>query len=252
MTSVRLTLGCPAGFVLAVLAAFLAQPGVAQQFQVWPALRDTSGPTIEIETEDNVRCRYTQGARPSFSVAGLSANPNTPSQNGGSFASSSQASQLGGGLLLTIPFGGNSIEGCGRLSALQEQRSKLALGSALLEQGLITQEQFQQLGASIARDLGISFANPGSLALPTKPVYEPPPPLNLAPASSRKPLGRSGTIPSGSGPAGSAILSQPRFPPVDTGRLGDSGTGTPSDQPQGANGLVPGASRDAGRGRPPR
>ena len=68
---------------------------------------------------------------------------------------------------------------CRRLAALQERRTKLALGAALLEQGLITKEQFQQLGASIARDLGIPAASPGSLALPTKPVYEPPP-LGLA------------------------------------------------------------------------
>jgi hypothetical protein len=184
--------------------ALAAQPAAAQQLQVWPSFRDTNGPSIEIETEDNVRCRYTQGARPSFSVAGLSTNPSSSAQASiGNASSSNTASQLGGGLMLTIPFGGNAVEGCGRLAALQERRSKLALGTALLEQGLITQEQFQQLGASIARDLGIPAASSGSLALPTKPVYEPPPPVNIGPAGPRKPSG--------------ATPFKPRFPPVDTG-----------------------------------
>jgi hypothetical protein len=185
--------------------ALAALPAAAQQLQVWPGFRDTNGPSIEIETEDNVRCRYSQGARPSFSVAGLSANPSSSAQanSGNASSSSATASQLGGGLMLTIPFGGNAVEGCGRLAALQERRSKLALGTALLEQGLITQEQFQQLGASIARDLGIPAASSGSLALPTKPVYEPPPPVNIGPAGPSKPSG--------------AKPFKPRFPPVDTG-----------------------------------
>ncbi|GDX76502.1 hypothetical protein LBMAG41_15780 [Cyanobium sp.] len=206
----RIQGSCCALVGLAVIAALDGPDAAAQQLQVWPGLRDTNGPTIEIETEDNVRCRYTQGARPSFSVAGLSTNPSTSTQisNSSSFGGIAQASQLGGGLLLSIPFGGNAVEGCGRLAALQERRSKLALGAALLEQGLITQEQFQQLGASIARDLGIPAASPGSLALPTKPVYKPPPPLNLGPAGPSKPS--------------AAKPFKPRFPPVDTG----SGTGS--------------------------
>lgn len=184
-----------------------------------------NGPSIEIETEDNVRCRYTQGARPSFSVAGLSTNPSSSAQASiGNASTSTTASQLGGGLMLTIPFGGSAVEGCERLTALQERRSKLALGSALLEQGLITQEQFQQLGASIARDLGIPAASSGSLALPTKPVYVPPPPLNLGPAGPSKPSG--------------AKPFKPRFPPVDTGSGTSSGAApgaaVPATAPAGA------------------
>ena len=168
---------------LALGVALAALPAAAQQLQVWPGFRDTNGPSIEIETEDNVRCRYSEGARPSFSVVGLSTNPSSSAQaSSGEASSSASASQLGGGLMLTIPFGGNAVEGCGRLAALQERRSRLALGAALLEQGLISQGQFKQLGASIARDLGIPAASSGSLALPTKPVYEPPPPVNLGPA----------------------------------------------------------------------
>jgi len=223
-----LRLPCGGGLVVLGLApslafgvALAALPAAAQQLQVWPGFRDTNGPSIEIETEDNVRCRYSQGSRPSFSVAGLSANPSSSAQanSGNASSSSATASQLGGGLMLTIPFGGNAVEGCGRLSALQERRSKLALGAALLEQGLITQEQFQQLGASIARDLGIPDASSGSLALPTKPVYEPPPPVNLGPAGPSKPSGRPGATP-----------FKPRFPPVDTG----SGAAVPAAAPAGA------------------
>jgi hypothetical protein len=207
---------------LAFAVALAAQPAAAQQLQVWPSFRDSNGPSIEIETEDNVRCRYSQGARPSFSVAGLSANPSSSAQanSGNASSSSATASQLGGGLMLTIPFGGNAVEGCGRLAALQERRSKLALGTALLEQGLITQEQFQQLGASIARDLGIPAASSGSLALPTKPVYEPPPPLNLGPAGPSKPSG--------------AKPFKPRFPPVDTGSGAAPGATVPAAAPTGA------------------
>jgi hypothetical protein len=202
--------------------ALAALPAAAQQLQVWPGFRDTNGPSIEIETEDNVRCRYSQGARPSFSVAGLSANPSSSAQanSGNASSSSATASQLGGGLMLTIPFGGNAVEGCGRLAALQERRSKLALGTALLEQGLITQEQFQQLGASIARDLGIPAASSGSLALPTKPVYEPPPPVNIGPAGPSKPSG--------------AKPFKPRFPPVDTGSGATPGAAVPAAAPTGA------------------
>ena len=197
--------------------ALAALPAAAQQFQVWPSFRNTNGPSIEIETEDNVRCRYTQGSRPSFSVAGLSTNASSSAQASiGNASSSTTASQLGGGLMLTIPFGGSAVEGCERLTALQERRSKLALGSALLEQGLITQEQFQQLGASIARDLGIPAASSGSLALPTKPIYDPPPPVNLGPAGPSKPSG--------------AKPFKPRFPPVDTG----SGATVPAAAPAGA------------------
>jgi hypothetical protein len=168
-----------------------AAPALSQQ--IWPGFQDTNGPTIEIETEDNVRCRYSSGSKPSFSIAGLSNNPNGSQQvNIGSGSGSSAASQLGGGLLITIPFGGPQVEGCGRLSALQERRSKLALGLALLEQGLISQEQFQALGASIARELGIPAAN--ATAVPAKPVYEPPPPLKVLPLPSKqsqKPSSRS-------------------------------------------------------------
>ena len=198
---------------------------------------DTNGPSIEIETEDNVRCRYNQGARPSFSVAGLSTNPSSSAQastGNASSSSSASASQLGGGLMLTIPFGGNSVEGCGRLSALQERRSKLALGAALLEQGLITQEQFQQLGASIARDLGIPAASPGSLALPTKPVYEPPPPVTLGPAGPSK---LSGATP-----------FKPRFPPVDTGR----GTGSGAAPSAAVPAAAPAGAKKGGLSRPAR
>ena len=224
-----LRLPCAGGFVVLGLApclvlgvALAAQPAAAQQLQVWPGFRDTNGPSIEIETEDNVRCRYSQGARPSFSVAGLSANPSSSAQanSGNASSSSATASQLGGGLMLTIPFGGNAVEGCGRLAALQERRSKLALGAALLEQGLITQEQFQQLGASIARDLGIPAASSGSLALPTKPVYEPPPPVNIGPAGPSKPSG--------------AKPFKPRFPPVDTGSGATTGATVPAAAPTGA------------------
>jgi hypothetical protein len=207
---------------LAFAVALAAQPAAAQQLQVWPSFRDSNGPSIEIETEDNVRCRYSQGARPSFSVAGLSANPSSSAQanSGNASSSSATASQLGGGLMLTIPFGGNAVEGCGRLAALQERRSKLALGTALLEQGLITQEQFQQLGASIARDLGIPAASSGSLALPTKPVYEPPPPVNIGLAGPSKPSG--------------AKPFKPRFPPVDTGSGAAPGATVPAAAPTGA------------------
>lgn len=127
---------------------------------------------------------------------------------------------------------GNAVEGCGRLAALQERRSKLALGAALLEQGLITQEQFQQLGASIARDLGISAASSGSLALPTKPVYEPPPPVNLGPTGPSKPSG--------------AKPFKPRFPPVDTGSGTGSGTpGAAVPAPAAAGAKKGGLSRPA-------
>jgi len=161
------------------------QGGLAYGQQVWPGFHDTNGPTIEIETEDNVRCRYSSGAKPSFSVAGLSSSPiSTQQTNIGSSGSNSVSSQLGGGLLFTIPFGGPHVEGCGRLSALQERRSKLALGAALLEQGLINQEQFQALGAAIARELGIPASS--STALPPRPVYEPPPPLNLSPVPAQR------------------------------------------------------------------
>ena len=238
-----LRLPCGGGLVVLGLApslafgvALAALPAAAQQLQVWPGFRDTNGPSIEIETEDNVRCRYSQGSRPSFSVAGLSANPSSSAQanSGNASSSSASASQLGGGLMLTIPFGGNAVEGCGRLAALQERRSKLALGAALLEQGLITQEQFQQLGASIARDLGIPAASSGSLALPTKPVYEPPPPVNLGPTGPSKPSG--------------AKPFKPRFPPVDTG----SGTG--SGTAPGAAVPAPAAAgaKNGGRSRPVR
>jgi hypothetical protein len=178
------------GFSLTALAPILLscvvlQSGPAVGQQVWPNIHDTSGPTIDIETEDNVRCRYSSGAKPSFSLAGLSSNPYSNQQiNVGSTIGNNGSSQLGGGLLLTIPFGGPQVEGCGRLSALQEQRSKLALGAALLEQGLINQEQFQSLGASIARELGIPASS--STAMPAKPVYEPPPPLKLSPVSTQR------------------------------------------------------------------
>jgi hypothetical protein len=170
---------------IGLLSCLGLQVGPAFGQQVWPSFNDTNGPTIEIETEDNVRCRYSSGAKPSFSVAGLSSNPNSNQQvNIGSSGGNSVSSQLGGGLLLTIPFGGPQVEGCTRLSALQESRSKLALGAALLDQGLINQQQFQALGAAIARELGIPAAS--STAMPAKPVYEPPPPLNLAPVPARR------------------------------------------------------------------
>ena len=238
-----LLLPCLGGLVVVCLAsplvlgvALAALPAAAQQLQVWPGFRDTNGPSIEIETEDNVRCRYSEGARPSFSVAGLSANPSSSSQanSGNASSSSASASQLGGGLMLTIPFGGNAVEGCGRLAALQERRSKLALGAALLEQGLITQEQFQQLGASIARDLGIPAASSGSLALPTKPVYEPPPPVNLGPAGPSK--------------SSAAKPFKPRFPPVDTG----SGTGSGAAPGAAVPAPAPAGAKKGGLSRPAR
>ena len=238
-----LRLPCGGGLVVLGLApslafgvALAALPAAAQQLQVWPGFRDTNGPSIEIETEDNVRCRYSEGARPSFSVAGLSANPSSSAQanSGDASSSSATASQLGAGLMLTIPFGGNAVEGCGRLAALQERRSKLALGTALLEQGLITQEQFQQLGASIARDLGIPAANSGSLALPAKPVYEPPPPVDLGPAGPSKPSG--------------AKPFKPRFPPIDTGSGAAPGATPGAAVPAAA----PAGAKKGGLSRPAR
>lgn len=190
----------------------LAIPAGAQQMQIWPGWRDTNGPTIEIETEDNVRCRYTQGSRPSVSVATLSSNPNTNLVNtgGNSINNVNPSSQFGGGLLLTIPFGGMPVDGCGRLSALQERRSKLALGAALLDQGLITQEQFQQLGAAIARELGIPAAL--APALPTRASYNPPAPVGLGgllpQADKASPALRSAPVPTSPGrKAGTPINS---------------------------------------------
>ncbi len=226
-----LRLRCCEGLFVACLVPTLgltlaADPASAQQLQVWPGFRDTNGPTIEIETEDNVRCRYSQGARPSFSLAGLSANPSTSAQaSSGDASSSATTSQLGGGLMLTIPFGGSPVNGCGRLSALQERRSQLALGAALLEQGLITQEQFQQLGASIARDLGIPAVRPATRSLDQapKPVYDPPAPVKTGAASGGQ---------SGSGSATSTTLFKPRFSPVDTG----SGAASPPEASGGRSG----------------
>ena len=214
-----LRLRCREGLFVVCLVPALgltlaANPASAQQLQVWPGFRDTNGPTLEIETEDNVRCRYSQGARPSFSVAGLSANPSTSAQaSSGNASSSAMVSQLGGGLLLTIPFGGSPVNSCGRLSVLQERRSKLALGAALLEQGLITQEQFQQLGASIARDLGIPAASSSDQA--PRPVYVPPPPFKTGPATSATPF-------------------KPRFSPVDTGSGAASSPAASGGRPGGA------------------
>ena len=214
-----LRLRCREGLFVVCLVPALgltlaANPASAQQLQVWPGFRDTNGPTLEIETEDNVRCRYSQGARPSFSVAGLSANPSTSAQaSSGNASSSAMVSQLGGGLLLTIPFGGSPVNSCGRLSVLQERRSKLALGAALLEQGLITQEQFQQLGASIARDLGIPAASSSDPA--PRPVYVPPPPFKTGPATSATPF-------------------KPRFSPVDTGSGTASSPAASGGRPGGA------------------
>ena len=146
-------------------------------------------------------------------MAGLSINPNNAVD--ASIASNSNsaiASQLGGGLLLTIPFGGGAVDGCGRLTALQEHRSRLALGAALLEQGLITQEQFQQLGASIAKQIGIPAGGGASAPAASRPVYVPPPPLNTGPATSKP----SGNRPVGS-PASPGAAVQQRFPPLNTG-----------------------------------
>jgi len=53
-----------------LLSCFVLQSGPAVGQQVWPNIQGTSGPTIDIETEDNVRCRYSSGAKPSFSLAG--------------------------------------------------------------------------------------------------------------------------------------------------------------------------------------
>jgi hypothetical protein len=206
-------------------------PVSAQQIQVWPSFRDTDGPTIEIETEDNVRCRYSSGARPSFSVAGLTTNPNNAVD--ASIASNSNsaiASQLGGGVLLTIPFGGGAVDGCGRLTALQEHRSRLALGAALLEQGLITQEQFQQLGASIAKQIGIS-AGGASLPAASRPVYVPPSPLKPSPATAQP----SGNRPVGS-PTSPGAAVQQRLPPLNTGA---GALPQPPGRPQPAKGTPP-------------
>jgi hypothetical protein len=206
-------------------------PVSAQQIQVWPSFRDTDGPTIEIETEDNVRCRYSSGARPSFSVAGLTTNPNNAVD--ASIASNSNnaiASQLGGGVLLTIPFGGGAVDGCGRLTALQEHRSRLALGAALLEQGLISQEQFQQLGASIAKQIGISAGGASSPAA-SRPVYVPPPPLKPSPATAQP----SGNRPVGS-PTSPGAAVQQRFPPLNTGA---GAPPQPPVRPQPAKGTPP-------------
>ena len=204
-------------------------PATAQQYlQVWPGMRDTNGPSIEIETEDNVRCRFTHGARPSFSVAGLSTNPNNGvdgafNDNFNNYNSPS-ASQLGAGVLLSIPFGGTRVDGCAKLATLQEQRSRLSLASTLLEQGLITQEQFQQLGSSIAKQLGIT--GPGPSGGPSaKPVYVPPPPLNTGAAGANPAAAR----PPGS-QSGGAAYSQ-RFPPLNTG----AGAAPSPGMPAGAN-----------------
>jgi hypothetical protein len=190
-------------------------PVSAQQIQVWPSFRDANGPTIEIETEDNVRCRYSSGARPSFSVAGLTSNANNAvnaSIASNSNSNSAIGSQLGGGVLLTIPFGSGAVDGCGRLKALQEHRTRLALGAALLEQGLITQEQFQQLGASIAKQIGIPAGGGASVPAASRPVYVPPPPLNTGPATSKP----SGNRPIGS-PASPGAAVKQRFSPLNTG-----------------------------------
>jgi hypothetical protein len=221
-------LGSAAGLLFAGGLILGCLPASAQQYmQVWPGLRDTNGPSIEIETEDNVRCRFTHGARPSFSVAGLSTNPSNgvdgTFNNDFNNYNSSSASQLGGGLLLSIPFGGTRVDSCAKLTNLQEQRSRLSLASTLLEQGLITQEQFQQLGSSIAKQLGITGPSPSG-GTSTKPVYVSPPPLNTGaganPAAARPPAGQSG----------GAAYSQ-RFPPLNTG----AGAGPSPGMPAGAN-----------------
>jgi hypothetical protein len=174
-------------------------------------------------------------------VAGLSTNPNNGvdgafNDNFNSYNSynSSSASQLGGGVLLSIPFGGTRVDGCAKLATLQEQRSRLSLASSLLEQGLITQEQFQQLGSSIAKQLGIT--GPGPSGGPSaKPVYVPPPPLNTGaaganPAAARPPASQSG----------GAAYSQ-RFPPLNTG----AGAGPGLGMPAGANRRQPGTTQPA-------
>jgi hypothetical protein len=50
-----------------------------------------------------------------------------------------------------------------------QHRSRLALGAALLEQGLVTQEQLQQLAASIAKQIGIPAGGGASTPASSKP-----------------------------------------------------------------------------------
>ena len=96
---------CGGGLVVLGLApsrafgvALAALPAAAQQLQVWPGFRDTNGPSIEIETEDNGRCRYSEDARPSFSGAGLGTNPSSSVAVTVGNGNSAIASQLSGGL----------------------------------------------------------------------------------------------------------------------------------------------------------
>ncbi len=155
-------------------------------------------------------------------MAGLTTNPNNAVD--ASIASNSNsaiASQLGGGLLLTIPFGGGTVDGCGHLTALQEHRSRLALGAALLEQGLITQEQLQQLAASIAKQIGVPAGGGASAPASPKP-------------SGNRPVGSSAS-------PGAAV--QQHFPPLN---IGAGATPQRPGRPKPAKGTPPpGRSRRA-------
>jgi hypothetical protein len=104
-----------------------------------------------------------------------------------------------------------------------QHRSRLALGAALLEQGLITQEQLQQLAASIAKQIGIPAGGGAS-----------------APASSKP----SGNRPVGSSASPGAAVQQ-HFPPLN---IGAGATPQRPGRPKPAKGTPPpGRSRRSHR-----
>jgi hypothetical protein len=143
--------------VAALCAMLLVAPGAAraQIFSLWPQIQRPAGGSLELNTRDGDKCQHHRGDRPSFSFAGLGGAPDPPvktdSQDG--FGYGDLIDGIGGGVFLSIPFGGGRLGDCRRLLQLQEARAELELARKLLDEGLLEREQYEALGRRLQRGI---------------------------------------------------------------------------------------------------
>ena len=151
----RVTVG-----LLGALLLWAPSAARAQMFSLWPQIQRPTGGSLELESRDGDRCRQHRGDRASVSIAGLGGAPDRPLDSGDSYGIGygGLLDGIGGGVMVSVPFGGGATGDCRRLLQLQEARSELELARSLMEEGLMNQEQYEALGQRLRQQV---FSRPG-------------------------------------------------------------------------------------------
>ena len=133
--------------IAAALCGVLCQPAKADLRAITQS-DDIEGSRIELRSPDGYTCRFTDTERPSLTVgAGVAPSPVIP---GYGIDGDYTPGRLGGpqpvvGVVLRVPLG-SSPDNCKQIIAVETAAMKVRRAQELYDLGLITLEQFKEVG----------------------------------------------------------------------------------------------------------